>query len=81
LNPANETLQTSQTSQRYPNFNGPNKPLQHPDLVLLAKVAEHADIDLRIVYLRRDALDLLRSDLGRWAAGAGGYALESAVLR
>lgn len=45
----------------FPNFNGPNKPLQYVDLKVLATEAERAGIDLRMIYLGRSAKDVLVS--------------------
>ena len=45
----------------YPNMGGQSKELQHPNLVTLAKLAEKAGLDLRILVLTRDARDLLAS--------------------
>ena len=45
----------------YPNMGGASKELQHPSLVTLAKLAEKAGLDLRILVLTRDARDLLAS--------------------
>lgn len=46
----------------YPNGNGPNKALKYVDLRLLAEVAEEEGVDLRVVYLRRRAKDLIIAD-------------------
>lgn len=46
----------------YPNFNGNLKALQYVDFKVLAEEAEHAGVDLRIVYLTRSAPDILISD-------------------
>jgi hypothetical protein len=48
----------------YPNFGGPLKIFQYPDVRLLAEVAERAEVDLRIVVLHREAADLLHSTTG-----------------
>lgn len=45
----------------YPNFPGPDKALQYLDLRMLASVAEAENIDLRIVYLKRDAKEVIVS--------------------
>eukprot|EP00750_Incisomonas_marina_P023655 INCI5049.6.p1 GENE.INCI5049.6~~INCI5049.6.p1 ORF type:complete len:289 (-),score=57.53 INCI5049.6:69-935(-) len=45
----------------YPNFGGPLKVLQHPNIRLLAELAEKAGVDLRIIVMLRDPLALLAS--------------------
>lgn len=46
----------------YPNFNGPDKTLQYVDFRVVAEEAERAGIDLRIIYLTRQARSILVSD-------------------
>lgn len=43
----------------YPSDPGPNKALGYLDLRLLAEVAEEEGVDLRVLYLRRPAKDLI----------------------
>ena len=43
----------------YPTGIGPNKALKYFDLRLLAEVAEEEGVDLRVLYLRRPAKDLV----------------------
>ena len=43
----------------YPSGIGPNKALKYLDLRLLAEVAEEEGVDLRVLYLRRHAKDLI----------------------
>ena len=45
----------------YPNFNAQNKTLNHPDIILLAMIAELSHIDLRVIILQRKALSILSS--------------------
>jgi len=45
----------------YPNFNGPDKALQRPDIQLLAQLAELAEVDLRVLVLLRPAEQILAS--------------------
>jgi hypothetical protein len=45
----------------YPNFNGPFKARHHPDIAVLARLCEHAGVDLRLVVLQRGAADILSS--------------------
>ena len=49
----------------YPNFGGPDRLIQNPDMFTLAKLAEAAGIDLRIVLLTRHPASLVRSELAR----------------
>ena len=42
----------------YPTMGGARKQLQHPDMHILARLAEEAGIDLRIILLTRDANDI-----------------------
>lgn len=46
----------------YPNFNGVDKTLQYVDFRVVAEEAERAGIDLRIIYLTRQARSILTSD-------------------
>ncbi|CAN0408704.1 unnamed protein product [Laminaria digitata] len=43
----------------YPSGLGPDKALRYLDLRMLAEVAEEEGVDLRVLYLRRSAKDLL----------------------
>lgn len=45
----------------YPNFGGPDKPLQYVDIFMLAQLAEQAELDFRVVYMQRNALDVMVS--------------------
>jgi len=45
----------------YPNFQGPGRPLHYPDVYRLARWAEEAGADLRVVVMTRNALDTLAS--------------------
>lgn len=45
----------------FPSFGGPDKPLQHVDLTILAREAENVGIDLRFIYLGRSAKNILVS--------------------
>lgn len=53
----------------YPNYNGANKALDHPDIAVLATLAEMAGLDLRVIVLQRSAREILTStanrDIGR----------------
>lgn len=42
----------------YPGYKGPLRPYQHPDLLLLARIAESVGADLRIVLMLRDPAEL-----------------------
>lgn len=55
----------------FPDYNGPDKPLQYVDLRILAEEAERAGIDLRLIYLRRLARGILLSDTQRKHYGGG----------
>lgn len=46
----------------YPNNAGPNKVFKYTDLGMLAKVAEAEGVDLRVVYLKRAAKDIIVAD-------------------
>lgn len=45
----------------YPNFGGWDKPIHNPDVRLLAKIAEEARLDFRVIVLMRTADEILRS--------------------
>lgn len=45
----------------YPNFGGNNKAIRHPDVHLLARLAEQAGVDLRVVVIIRDPASILVS--------------------
>lgn len=46
-------------SWSYPTDNGPHKVMQYLDMKRMADVAEDCGVDLRVLYLRRSAKDLL----------------------
>lgn len=46
----------------YPNGDGPNKALKYVDLRVLAEVAEEEGVDLRVLYLRRRAKEMIISN-------------------
>lgn len=46
----------------YPNYGGPGKVLQYLDLAMLARVAEAAGVDFRVVYLQRSAEAIMLAD-------------------
>lgn len=43
----------------YPRYSGPDKAMQYVDLKRIAEDAESAGIDLRVVYLKRSAQDMI----------------------
>ena len=45
----------------YPNYGGPQKPLQYVDLIRLSKMAEEEGVDFRVIYMHRPARDIIRS--------------------
>lgn len=45
----------------YPNFGGSLKPIRHPDVALLAQLAEAAGVDLRVVVIIRDPVKVMVS--------------------
>ena len=45
--------------QSYPSGNGQNKVVHYIDLRMLAEIAEEEGVDIRVVYLKRSAHDLL----------------------
>ena len=45
----------------YPNFGGNDKSIHHPDVRFIAKIAEQAGVDLRILVLQRHAKQILVS--------------------
>ncbi|CAK9044975.1 Uncharacterized protein SCF082_LOCUS25472 [Durusdinium trenchii] len=47
----------------YPNFEGVDRATQNPDIFELAKLAEAAGVDLRIVLLTRHPSDLVQSEM------------------
>lgn len=53
----------------YPNYNGLNKALDHPDISTLAMIAEWAGIDFRVIVLLREAGDILKSTARRGIGG------------
>ena len=64
----------------YPNFNGDNKAISHPDVYALALIAELAGIDLRIIVLQRSAQSILASTTRRGFGGSAGTANEPKIL-
>ena len=56
----------------YPNFNGKHKTLDHPDLHMIATLAEAAGLDFRVLVLQRDADEVLRSNSRRGYGGSLG---------
>lgn len=54
----------------YPNYNGKNKPLDHPDIFVMAALAELAGLDLRVLILQRSAKEILASNDHRNIGGA-----------
>lgn len=46
----------------YPVLNGASKPIQYPDLRVIAEAAEANGIDFRVVYMKRSAANLLVAD-------------------
>jgi hypothetical protein len=62
----------------YPNFSGSDKFLHNPDVTVLARLAEDAGVDLRVVVLRRGAEDILRSTTVHRHFGTEAH--EAAVL-
>jgi hypothetical protein len=60
----------------YPNYNGVHKPLDHPDISVLAALAESAGVDFRVLVLQRSAKEILASTEHR---GIGG-AMEPSIL-
>lgn len=61
----------------YPNYNGVHKALDYPDVHILAALCELANIDLRILVLRRHPASILHSTERR---GIGG-GIEPKVLQ
>lgn len=53
----------------YPNYNGVNKAVDHPDISILATIAEWAGLDFRVIVLQRDAEDILKSTARRGIGG------------
>ena len=53
----------------YPNFGNPQKSLNHPDVAVLARLAELAHIDFRIIVLQRSADNILLSTQSRRFGG------------
>lgn len=47
----------------YPNYGGTEKPIHHPHIQLLARIAEEAKVDLRIHVLERSARDIYLSNV------------------
>jgi hypothetical protein len=53
----------------YPNFNGVHKSLDHPDISLLASIAEGVGLDFRVIVLQRSAKEILESTKRRSIGG------------
>lgn len=53
----------------YPNFGDPQKSLNHPDVAVLARLAELVKIDFRIIVLQRSADNILMSTKNRRFGG------------
>lgn len=53
------TVCTTSNTYSYPLNGGPDKAMQYFDLLRMAEVAEAEDIDMRVVYIRRSAKDML----------------------
>lgn len=53
----------------YPNYNGVNKALDHPDISTLAALAELAALDFRVLILQRSAQEILASTRRRDIGG------------
>eukprot|EP00438_Fugacium_kawagutii_P029047 Skav222300 [mRNA] locus=scaffold3734:271560:272105:- [translate_table: standard] len=51
--------------QSYPNYGGGARSIQNPDVRALAKLAEKAGVDLRIVFIVRDPRNVVKSSLKR----------------
>ncbi|CAM9990082.1 unnamed protein product [Choristocarpus tenellus] len=62
----------------YPNYGGVHKALQYVNIILLAQMSEEKGIDLRIIYLQRSSVDIIRSDDRR--GFGGGFMTESRTL-
>ena len=73
-----DKLQNKSGEMSYPNYAGPNKVLHSPDVTVLARLAEDAGVDLRVVVLRRGAEDILRSTTMHRHFGSEAH--EAAVL-
>jgi hypothetical protein len=54
----------------YPSYGGSQKALNHPDVYVLAQLAEKSHADLRIIVLQRNAKDILKSTKGRHFGGS-----------
>ena len=69
----------------YPNYGGEDKSLHHPDVLSLARAAERAGADVRVVLLMRDALGTVVSDTvhmhyGGKGGASGGSEREERIL-
>eukprot|EP00438_Fugacium_kawagutii_P023297 Skav226234 [mRNA] locus=scaffold1218:411728:412411:- [translate_table: standard] len=60
----------------YPNFGGPSRAIQTPDVRALARLAEDAGVDLRIVLMLRDPQKVVNSGLRRRFEGDFLHALK-----
>jgi len=63
--PLNVLCENTSGMMSFPNFLGPDRAIQNPDIHALAKVAEDAGIDLRIVLLVRHPTSAVRSAMKR----------------
>lgn len=57
--PAPGSLYVLHNSWSYPTYSGRNKVMQYIDLQRMAEVAEDSGVDMRVLYLRRSAKDIL----------------------
>jgi hypothetical protein len=64
----------------YPNFNYGTKPLNYPDIVVLAVLMESLQIDFRIGVLIRNARDLMNSVMKRGFRGNTGPLTEARIM-
>jgi hypothetical protein len=64
----------------YPNFNLGTKPLNYPDIVVLAALMESLQIDFRVGVLIRNARDLMNSVMRRGFSGYTGPLTEARII-
>jgi hypothetical protein len=65
----------------YPNYGHERfKVFDHPDLTVLASIAEHVQLDLRILVLLRGATDILISTVDRRKFSGGNPVMQAKVL-
>lgn len=53
------TVYFPKIAMSYPRLNGPEKVMQYNDLKKIAEEAESAGLDMRVLYLKRSARDLI----------------------